>query len=264
MIYDLLKVELCSYWGGDRDIANAAWASTKDVEKAMSRPDEDVTRVVSQLIAQDHGTPKERVFVEFYMEMPIFCERQFDKYRCSLQIQDMQVEFLKGSQDMRVDITQNELSGRYRTFPERAYPIPEDVEAIINATDCGVEPLNAMLKAEYEIYEDYVQKLKKAEADGKINNAEYKRAREVVRGVLGTSYITSMRLVVNLHSFEHIINQRLDPHAQLESRILAYKMLRAVEDAGVAPVAISNMKVENGWNAWCEEIRDILITYGYP
>jgi thymidylate synthase ThyX len=121
-----------------------------------------------------------------------------------------------------------------------------------------------MLKAEYEIYEDYVQKLKKAEADGKINNAEYKRAREVVRGVLGTSYITSMRLVVNLHSFEHIINQRLDPHAQLESRILAYKMLRAVEDAGVAPVAISNMKVENGWNAWCEEIRDILITYGYP
>ena len=265
--YDKLKVELCSSWGGDRDIGNAAWASTKDLEKALQRSDDDVKRVVSGIVAQDHGTPKERVFFEFYIECPIFVERQFDKYRHSLQIQDMQIDYLVATPSMRVGITQNELSGRYRTIPERSYGTPPDVQEILDkcsaadegcSVNKGLRTVDQMLLAQYALYNEYIKVMKDAEARGAITNAEYKRAREVVRGILGTSFITSMRVIVNLHSFEHIINQRLSPHAQLESRIVAYSMLAAVHNAGVAPVAVKQMMETNGWMKWINEVEEIL------
>lgn len=257
--YDKLKVELCSHWGDDRDIANSAWASTKDIEKALQRSPADVSRVASEIVMHDHGTPKERVFLEFYIECPIYAERQFDKYRHSFQIQDMQIDYLVATPSMRVGITQNELSGRYRTIPERPYGVPDDVKGILGkcALD-GVMSVDQMLLTQYSVYNEYLKAMKAAEQAGLITNAEYKRAREVVRGILGTSYITSMRVIVNLHSFEHIINQRLDPHAQLESRIIAYRMLKAVRDAKVASVAVEQMVETNGWKEWASEIEKIL------
>lgn len=259
-MYNLLKAELCSYWGGDRDIANAAWASTKDVDKILAKSDDDVRRVVSNIVAQDHGTPKERVFFEFYLEMPLYSERQFDKYRCSLQIQDIQIDYLIATPDLRVGVTQNELSGRYRTIPERAYGVPPDVCGILDKDDliCVADSFEKMLRDQYEAYEQNLKRLKDAEKNGFITNAEYKRAREVLRGILGTSYITNMRVVLNLHSFEHVINQRLSPHAQLESRIIAYRMLTAVREAAIVPVAIEAMVAENGWDVWCKEIEKLL------
>jgi thymidylate synthase ThyX len=210
--------------------------------------------------------------MEFFMTMPIFCERQFDKYRMTVQYQDMRVEFLEAPFG-RMGITQNELSGRYRTIPDRPYLLPWDVRGILGKLGpaqirakytqvSGPEESeafwNRVLEEQHERYQHELRILKDAEVNGEITNAEYKRAREVLRGVLGTSYLTDMRIVCNLNAFEWIVNQRLAPDTQLESRAVAYHMVKAVEQAGVAQVLVSGMKAKHGWGKWMAEVEEAL------
>jgi thymidylate synthase ThyX len=257
-----IKVTLERHWGSDRNAAEAAWASTG---KAEGRSDEDVRRVVGQLVALSHDTPKESVWLDFAITCPIFVERQIDKYRMSVQHQDFRLEYLEAPFG-RWGMTQNELSGRYRTLPDRPYEMPKDVAEIsAKATKHRVvssglvdgdvvvfaegeqTAFSNTLKALYETYQFKLTTLKEAELAGKITNAQYKRAREVWRGILGTAFLTDMRLVLNLNAFEHLINQRLAADAQMESRVVAVGMLQAVEKDGVATGMVFEMAKKNGW-----------------
>ena len=103
------------------------------------------------------------------------------------------------------------------------------------------------MKQQYSAYQDELTYLKEALTAGDITQEEYKRAREFLRGMLGTAYITNMQWVMNLNAFEHIMNQRLDRHAQPETRLVARKMLQEVLLAEVAPKTIMKMIEVNGW-----------------
>lgn len=262
-----IKVELISSWQGDRGgdgaIAHAAWASTFDVEKLSTKTDDDIRRVVTNVVNLHHDTPKERVWLEFFITCPIFVERQFDKYRMTLQYQDFQIEFLEAPMG-RDHVTQNELSGRYRTIPDRPYGLPEDVSNIMkkarefDTRGYYSEEWNYFLEMQHKVYQHELNILKESEKQGKISNNEYKRAREVLRGFLGTSYLTDMRIVMNLNAFEHIINQRLASDAQMESRVVAYYMLNEVLGAEVAPFAVSNMFATNNWNKLTADLSRML------
>jgi len=266
---DQIAVELCSHWGADRDAAHAAWASSTDRKSLDKKSDKDVRRLVSGLVALGHDTPKERVWMEFFITCPIFVERQYDKYRLTVQYQDIQVESQVGAFG-RHGITQNELSGRYRTIPERHYKTPKDVAAILGKA-LAIKPdeiqryaeyasvrWDTMLRQQHDSYKEMLGDLKEAQAQGNISNDEYKRAREVLRGLLGTSYLTDMRIVLNVNALEHIINQRLAKDAQLESRMVAALMLGAVIEAEVAPVLIFEMAVNNGWFELIEDLESKL------
>lgn len=263
-----IKAELCSSWGTDRDSANSAWASSYDKLKAEAKSDADVVRVVSGMVVQHHDTPKERVWMEFFITCPIFVERQFDKYRMTIQMQDIQIEYLHAP-FARDGITQNELSGRYRTIPDRPYELPRDVAEIYAKADAVAYPeasfsaqviakeLNSILAAQHDTYQAQLQLLKDAEAIAAITNAEYKRAREVLRGVLGTAYLTDMRIVMNANAFEHIISQRLAKEAQLESRVVAYHMVKAFQ--AVAPVMAAEMIGHHDWDSLLSEVEAALL-----
>ncbi len=257
MALDQIRVELLSYWGGDRECANAAWASTRDQDSLATRSDDDVRRLAVQLVGLGHTTPLERTWLEFYVTCPIFVERQMDKYRQTVQFQDFQVEFL-GASFGRYGITQNELSGRYRTIPNRPYVAPDELAGICDrAADFGPrgksllahapDELTVTLANQYRLYGHWLSELKAAEIAGRITNAEYRRARELFRGVLGTAYMTDMRLVMNLNAFEHVLAQRLADDAQVECRAVAQGMLDAVVSAGVAPVVVGEMITKHGW-----------------
>jgi thymidylate synthase ThyX len=204
--------------------------------------------------------------MEFFITCPINIERMYDKYRMTIQHQDFQVEFFE--RPMGGDnITQNELSGRYRTIPDRSYQMPNDVdsicEAAVNNPKYGEwftwqEDWASIMKEQYGEYQSRLNVLKEAEKAGRITNAQYKRAREVWRGILGTAFLTDMRITMNLHAFEHIINQRLAPESQLEARVVAYHMLKSTLDAGVATVAASKMFEHNGWSKWFQDVENKL------
>lgn len=267
-MFDQIKVQLLNSWqgprGGDGTVAHAAWASTFDAEKLSSKSDEDIRRVVTNVVDHHHDTPKERLWLEFFITCPIFIERQYDKYRMTVQHQDFQVEFLQ--RPMGGDhITQNELSGRYRTIPERTYTTPADVGAILKKvaaagyTGVSANLVDEKLQEEWNFYKDVLNKMRDAEKHGHISNAEYKRAREVIRGVLGTSFLTDMRITMNLNAFEHIVNQRIDPSAQPEGNIVAHGMVSEALNKGVAPIAIEKLIAANNWQTQLDRVDRLMV-----
>jgi thymidylate synthase ThyX len=271
MSFDQLKVELCDIWGSDKNVAHSAWASTYDAEKLAAKTDAEIRRVVSDVVTHDHGTPKERMWMEWFITCPIFIERQFDKYRMSVQFQDLIVDFYMAPMGREM-ITQNELSGRYRTFPDRPYVLPLDVADIVARSvndslglDEGLsgfsvrDDFEELMKQQREFYENTLQALRHARDKSKsITGAEFKRAREVIRGVLGTSYLTDMRILCNLSSFEWIITQRIAPESQLESRVVAAKMLLLALAQPSMQTSIQKMVEVNGWQEQLDELMPLL------
>lgn len=273
-----IDVQLCSHWGTDRNAAEAAWASSMNKDKAEARTQADVARVVTGLVHMGHDTPKERVWMEFFITCPIFIERQFDKYRMTVQYQDFQVDYLAAPFG-RDGITQNELSGRYRTIPDRPYELPADVANILgkvafhndrkhpnehwytdveDAACIEAKRFNDRVRMQHVKYQNKLTQLRDAEKEGVITNAEYKRAREVLRGELGTSYLTDMRVVMNLNAFEHIVAQRLAKDAQMESRVVAYHMVKAAQAAAVAPTLVAELIKAKGWEPLLLEVEAAL------
>jgi len=319
-----IKVKLLSHWGpGDQRVCESAWTSTYDRDKFETKTEEQIDKVINIVVGQGHGTPLESTWLEFYLEIPIYIERQLDKYRMTQQYQDIRnvydedsvnrlykqyqrkyLESLKhvpsgkkqsemtpqelewsyiacgyerlldnltmftaGGLEItanfapmgRDNITQNELSGRYRTIPNRFLEMPEDVEKILNVrreptlNNCisRVNPKGwyaSMLEAQYKAYEDKLTELKTWVEEKRITQAEYKRAREFIRGILGTAFITHMKLVLNLRAFENILRERLAPDAQPEIQEVARLMLSEVINANVAPKVVQKMIERNKWN----------------
>lgn len=259
MSLNQIKVELCSSWGSDRNAAEAAWASSMEKAKLAAKTDADIARVVTGLVHLHHDTPKERLWMEFFITCPIFVERQFDKYRMTVQYQDIQVEFLQAPFG-RDGITQNELSGRYRTIPDRPYGLPKDVDLIVKKAEDEIYSFeySDILDKQHRWYQDRLFSLKEAEKSGKITNAEYKRAREVLRGCLGTAYLTDMRIVMNMNAFEHIVNQRLAKDAQMESRVVAYGMVKQAIKSGQFSTMLTEMIKANNWESLMDEVESAL------
>lgn len=277
-MFDQIKAEVCSSWGGDRDAANAAWASSMDPVKLAEKTPADVMRVVTGVVHNHHDTPKERLWVEFFITCPIFVERQFDKYRMTVQYQGFTIEWLEAPFG-RDGITQNELSGRYRTIPDRPFTLPADVARIGAKVVVGMhdpsdyklsktekeyaqsiaEAYNEMLEEQHKLYQQALDQLKDAQKAGVITNAEYKRAREVYRGFLGTAYLTDMRMIMNMNAFEHIINQRLAKDTQMESRVTAYHMVKSAQAAKVGgETLIAEMIKANGWQPLLDEVEEAI------
>lgn len=248
-----IVVELQDAWGSDWNIAHKAWNSSLDQQKAEKKTDEDVKRLIQEtLIPHGHNTPLERVWFDFYIKCPIFVERQLDKYRISIQDQGLEINTETGSFG-RMGISQNEMSARYRTLPSEFYALPIDFLNITN-TIWSLDPKDSfkgyyehLMQYQYKFYSDNLQKARDAEKSGVISNAEYKRFREVLRGVLGTSYYTTMNITINLLSLSHIWVQRLAEDAQPEIQEVARQMLQAVWNCGNVPYSLEALIKKHGW-----------------
>lgn len=265
--FDDIQVRLIDFWSqdGDKEVAHSAWASTYDMERLDQRTPADISRVVNMIVDDAHDTPKESVWLKYFMSVPIFVERQFDKYRMTTQAQDFYIEWEERAFGGH-GITQNELSGRYRTIPERPYRLPSDVAEILYAA-AEVESANqerllsaltgydTELEIQYMWYRDTLEAFPPEwRSRSHPRNPDYRRAREVFRGILGTSFFTDMRITMNLNAFEHIISQRIEAGTQMESRYVAKLMLQEALDKGVAPQTISRMASVNNW---IEQAADI-------
>ncbi len=229
-----IQVELQETMGSDISIANAAWTSTYDKSKREDKYDdpEKVANIVRRLIIDGHGTPIESVIFRFWIRMPIFTDRQHMTHRIA---------------------SHNGLSGRYRTMPNDWYHLPKDCLNILAKVDNSLGT-TVWLAQRYEFicqeaylrYNELIDTLKASEKDGTITNAEFKRVREVYRGILPTAGMVERTTIMNLRSFANYQRLRSSDHAQPEINEVAIKMLEEVEKANVCPVAIATLK-EIGW-----------------
>lgn len=229
-----ILVELQEHMGSDASVANAAWVSTYDKDRREEKYDDPdkVASLVPRLIRDGHSVPVESVILRFWIRMPIFCDRQHMTHRIA---------------------SHNGLSGRYRTLPEDWFSLPPDCVEIMNRSsvnnnmgDYTKEEFDGLCSRANSFYKGKLALLKQSEAEQKISNAEYKRVREVLRGVLPTSGMIERTTIFNLRSFANYQKLRNSSHAQPEIREVARLMLEEVKKANIAPITIATLE-EIGW-----------------
>lgn len=225
-----LQVELQGSFGSDRDIAEAAWTSSSSLQGKAKRSDLDVERIVTQLARDGHGVPFESVILRFWMRLPIMIDRQVITHRLS---------------------SQNGMSSRYRTMPDDFYGVPKDVVNILEKCMPMYGKLvdqhyHSLALANNEFYRNVLKQSKEAENNQLITNTEYKRVREIIRGILPQSNMTERVTTINLRSFANFQKLRNSEHAQQEIRLIAEMMLQLVKDNNIAPVAIRELE-KKGW-----------------
>jgi len=224
---DQIKVELQEYMGSDRSIAEAAWTSSTTLEAKELRTDADVERVVKMLINDKHASPIESVVLRFWIRMPIAIDRQHMTHRIA---------------------SHNGMSGRYRTMPSEFLGAPEDVvdlSTFINPE--YLEEYNRLCTEANHFYQKVMLSFKMATKDSLISKEQYKRLREFYRGVLPQHNMTERVTVMNLRSFANYQKLRNSEYAQPEIKDVAQKMLKAVEEANICPIALQALK-ENNWS----------------
>lgn len=258
---DQILVEIQDAWGDDRVAAFDAWGSTVLEEQLNKKTSEEIEDLITnKLVPPWHGTPFEGIWFRIYIKLPIFIERQYDKYRMSIQDQDIEVEWMRGTMGRDL-ISQNELSGRYRSIPAEYYDLPRDVREIAEKASPpdvlgwhGYEEFYSdLMNDQAYFYNKYLEVFKKARDEGRITANEFKRWREVHRGVLGTGFFTYMRLRANLVALLHMWNQRLKPDAQLEAQEIAKKTLQGVYRYGNIPITMKAIVKKFGWEKFLEQ-----------
>lgn len=222
-----IEVELQEWMGSDRAIAEVAWTSSYSRQKKEKKTDEQANALVERLIRDGHSTPVECVVMRFWIRAPIFTDRQHMTHRMA---------------------SHNGLSGRYRTMPDDFLLIPADVAGVLHGLELTniIDEYVGLCTAANQHYGAWLDQLDEAQKLGTISNSQYKRAREILRGVLPVSGMTERVSTFNLRSFANYQKLRNSDHAQPEIREVAQKMLNCVEQAGIAPVALKTLK-EIGW-----------------
>ncbi len=225
-----IKVELQSWMGSDRDVANAAWTSSATLASKELKTQADVNRVVKMLIKDKHASPIESVVFRFWIKMPISTDRQHMTHRIA---------------------SHNGMSGRYRTMPNEWQKTPQDVKDILDKLGADgnryAERYELLCAETNSFYRDLLTHTKDAEKNEGISNKDYKRIREFFRGVLPQNNMTERTTIMNLRSFANYMKLRNSEHAQPEIRYVAQLMLDQVKKSNICPVAIEALE-ENGWN----------------
>lgn len=229
MSLDQIQVELQEWMGSDAAIANAAWTSTYNKERREGKYDdpEKVERIVRFCIESGHSVPVESVVLRFWIRWPVFADRQHMTHRIA---------------------SHNGLSGRYRTLPSDYYTLRDDNLEVLRKAGLSEAARNYdyLCERAHEEYSRWLRSLKEAQARGAITNAEYKSAREVLRGVLPTSFMVERTTIFNLGSFANYQRLRNSDHAQPEIRHAAKLMLAQALKANIAPVAFHAL-AKRGW-----------------
>jgi thymidylate synthase (FAD) len=237
-----IQVELQDVMGSDRAIAEAAWTSSLTYNSKKLRSDEDVARIVERLANDRHSTPFESVIFRWWIKMPIAIDRQYVTHR---------LQSMSG------------LSGRYRRMPTEYLVMADDVMEIsqkLPKVDQYKCIDGSIIYGERDGLLEYIKVCERANNSysgltsiaqneyklGNITEAEYKRFREFIRGMLPQHNMTERVAIINLRSWSNFIKLRSSPHAQPEIRQVAELMLKKAKESNVCPVALAALE-KNNW-----------------
>lgn len=228
----MIEVELQEYMGSDLSVCNAAWTSTYNKDRREEKYDDPkkIKELIFRMAKEGHSTPFESVVFRFWIKMPIFTDRQHVTHRI---------------------MSHNGLSGRYRTLPEEFFPVPDDVLKILNKMEYGfgsnaVGYYNSLMNQQQQFYRDVLTACATAKREAVISDSEYKRVREIARGVIGTASMVERTTIMNLRSFANYQRLRNSDHAQAEIRTVAQLMLEHVVSKNICPYSVDAL-ISVGW-----------------
>jgi len=208
-------VRLVDCMGGDEDIEAAARLSFNQGTRSV----DERRKLIRYLMRQKHSSPFEQVVIKLEMKLPIFVARQLVRHRTQAL---------------------NEVSARYSVLPDEVYiPAPERVQAQSTANKQGSgAALDGQLAA------DFVEVLQN---DCKVTREFYDSAiqqgiaRETARIGLPVNTYTRWVTTMSAHNLLHLLQLRLDEHAQWETRQYAEAIAKIVADADLAHYATTGI-----------------------
>lgn len=207
-------VRLEDRMGGDQSVLRAARVSYgKDPEPDKARD----RKLITYLLAHDHGTPFEHTGMTFHVKLPIFVARQWIRHR--------------------IGVSFNELSARYTEMKDEFY-IPEKWRAQDTKNRQGSTPEEPMASMAPLIH---INKESMMVYRGLVENGV---AREMARMVLPVNLYTEWYFTSNARSLMNFIRLRSDNHAQWETRKYSHAM--AAIFRGLMPMAFDAMLEEMG------------------
>jgi len=201
------SVELLGFYGSDSVHACSAWTSTsRDLNEDKIKR---IPKLLKMLADQGHHTPFEKSNLHFLVNSDIATHIHLLKHRIGVSI--------------------NGESARYKEIKEDKYYLPEDWKGILDS-----ELENANVEVEWLTHlQSYVEQ----------GNALYhkcvkdlepvlgrKRAKESARFFKTYNSQIQADLMFNWRSFNHFLQLRNKPDAQLEVREIASEMLRLVKE----------------------------------
>ena len=206
--YDLVEerlvrggyVELIDILGTDITPAQTARLSYANAEKRNVRDDE---KLLKYLWVNQHTSPFEFVEVVFKIRLPIFVARQFDRHRTA---------------------SQNQMSFRY----SRAINLAWVPDCFRKQGKLNKQGSDKCIESD-EAFDIYLNSIKSS-------FERYQRlldmgiSREQARSVLNFSMYTEVAWKQDLKNLFHLLNLRIDRHAQMETRKYAVAMLMLLEN----------------------------------
>ena len=201
-VLDHGHVRLIDVMGDDERVEQVARLSYGQGTRKVS----ETRSLLRYLIRHRHTSPLEQAVITLDMKMPIFVARQLVRHRTQ---------------------SINELSGRYSEMPEEFY-VPAEVYAQSTTNKQGrgnVLDAETVVDTQWTLREEPIDAFNAYKA--MIASGV---ARETARIVLPLSTYTQWCTTMNLHNLLHMLELRLDPHAQWECRVYAEAIAKIVED----------------------------------
>jgi thymidylate synthase (FAD) len=201
-VLDHGHVRLIDVMGDDERVEQVARLSYGKGTRKVS----ETRSLLRYLIRHRHTSPLEQAVITLDMKMPIFVARQLVRHRMQ---------------------SLNELSGRYSELPAEYY-VPDEIyaQSTTNKQGRGARFDDA---TEADVTNDMATICSTAFAEY-ASLLESGVARETARIVLPLSTYTQWCTTMNLHNLLHMLELRLDPHAQWECRVYAEAIAKIVED----------------------------------
>jgi thymidylate synthase (FAD) len=201
-----MKVELIDHMGSDLSVCNAARVSFSKISECLSDKDE---KLINYLAKHNHWTPFGHCSASFRIKTPLFVARQLGKHQ--------------------VGLVWNEVSRRYvddepefytpKTWRKRAEDVKQgssDEECFMaKASDHKVYTASeGWQTVETMDYAEHALAAYKALLDAGV-------CPEQARMILPQSMYTEFIWSGSLAAFARVCKLRLDPHTQLETRLVA-------------------------------------------
>jgi thymidylate synthase (FAD) len=219
------KVELIDWMGDDLRTVNAARVSfskesewKEDGEDAVLN-DKDV-KLISYLGKHGHWTPFAHNFVAFRISAPVFVARQLVKHQVGLVWNEVSRRYVDDEPEFYIP---KEWRGRPKNSKQGSDGILKDEQPGLHLSMAATASSKCSLMAYNDLLEAGV-------------------APEQARMVLPQNTMTEWYWSGSLMAFARVCKQRLDPHAQAETREVAEGIDK--ECADLFPVSWSALKGE--------------------
>jgi thymidylate synthase (FAD) len=195
-------VELVDFMGTDLTVVNVARVSFAKESFELNEKDE---RLIAYLAKHGHWSPFAHCFVQLRIKAPIFVARQLVKHQIGLSWNEVSRRYVDSEPEVYMPL---QWRGKAANVKQGSSDVPIDINIYYgNCGSAGSEdPYHSSVDIAMETYETLLGR---------------GVCPEQARMVLPQSMMTEWIWSGSLMAFARVCKQRLDPHAQAETRDVA-------------------------------------------